>query len=74
MTTAAAVAAPQTAHIDLRAGKSVRLDTDLRVTPLGLLAVGGLVCAILLSVPPIIRTAARAAATSRATAQTSASN
>jgi ABC-type proline/glycine betaine transport system permease subunit len=30
------------------------------VTPLGLVTVGGLVAAVLLSVPPIIRAAARA--------------
>lgn len=60
MTSPPALSAPQTAQIDVRAGKSVRLDTDLRITPLGLLAIGGLVAAILWSVPPIIRAAAAA--------------
>ena len=32
-----------------------RLEAEARATPLGLLAVGGLVAAILLSVPPIVR-------------------
>lgn len=70
MTSTAPLAAPQTAHLDLHAGRSVRLDTHLTVTPLGLLAVAGLVCAILLSVPPIIRAAAAASRSAEARLRT----
>ena len=31
------------------------MESEVRVTPLGLLAVGGLVAAILLAIPPIVR-------------------
>ncbi|WP_404335757.1 hypothetical protein AB2M62_17200 [Sphingomonas sp. MMS12-HWE2-04] len=48
--------APQTARATLRAGSFV-MESEVRATPLGLLAVGGLVAAILLSVPPIVRAA-----------------
>ena len=51
--------APQTARTRLRAGRA-RFDAKVAVSPLGLLAIGGLVAAILLSVPPIIRAAADA--------------
>jgi len=53
------LATPQTARARLRAGP-VRLDVKVAISPLGLLAIGGLVAAILLSVPPIIRAAADA--------------
>ena len=49
--------APQVARLSLG-----RFEAELRVTPLGLLAVGGLVAAILLSIAPIIRAGARSAA------------
>jgi hypothetical protein len=55
------LATPQSAHATLRAGASFVMEAEVRATPLGLLAVGGLVAAILLSVPPIIRASARAA-------------
>lgn len=51
-----ALTTPQTASFRLRAG-SVRARTDVSVTPAGLLAIGALVAAILLSVPPIVRAA-----------------
>ena len=57
----APLAEPMTARATLRAGERFVMEVDARATPLGLLAVGGLVAAILLSVPPIIR-AARAPA------------
>jgi len=47
---------PQTATTTLRAGR-VRFRARVSVTPVGLVAIGGLVAAILLSVPPIIRAA-----------------
>lgn len=51
------LAAPQTAGVRPRAGNRFAVETTVSVTPLGLLAVGGLVAAVLLSVPPIIRAA-----------------
>lgn len=51
----------QTARAALRFGNRVSLDAQVSVTPLGLLAIGGLVSAILLSVPPIVRAAGKAA-------------
>ena len=51
-----AFATPQIARMRARAGRA-RLDLKVAVSPLGLLAIGGLVAAILLSVPPIIRAA-----------------
>lgn len=56
-----ALTAPQSARATLRAGERFAMEAEVRATPLGLLAVGGLVAAILLSVPPIIRAGARAA-------------
>ncbi len=44
---------PQTARTTLRAGSFV-MEAEARATPLGLLAVGGMVAAILLSIPPIV--------------------
>jgi len=51
----------QSARAALRFGNRVSLDAEIKVTPLGLLAIGGLVSAILLSVPPIVRAAGKAA-------------
>ena len=39
----------------------VIIDAEVKATPLGLLAIGGLVAALLLSVPPIIRAARNSA-------------
>ena len=47
--------APQAARAAIRFGDRVVLESEVRGTPLGLLAVGGLVAAILLSIPPIVR-------------------
>lgn len=47
--------APQTARYAMRIGDRFAIEAEARATPLGLLAVGGLVAAILLSVPPIVR-------------------
>lgn len=47
---------PQTARATFRAGRFV-MEAEARATPLGLLAIGGMVAAILLSVPPILRAA-----------------
>ena len=52
---------PQVARTTLRAGDKFVMETEIRVTPLGLLAVGGLVAAILLAAAPLVRTSARAA-------------
>jgi len=51
----------QSARAALRFGNRVSLDAEVSVTPLGLLAIGALVSAILLSVPPIVRAAGKAA-------------
>ncbi|MFS0772630.1 hypothetical protein [Sphingomonas sp. 1P08PE] len=48
----------QSARLAVRAGP-VRLRARVAVTPAGLLAIGGLVAMILLSVPPIVRAARR---------------
>lgn len=48
----------QSARLAVRAG-SVRLRARVAITPAGLLAIGGLVAMILLSVPPIVRAARR---------------
>jgi hypothetical protein len=48
----------QSARFALRAGP-VRVRAQVNVTPAGLLAIGGLVAAILWSVPPIVRAARR---------------
>ena len=55
------LATPQTARATIRAGERFVMESEVRVTPLGLLAIGGLVAAILLSVPPILRAGAGAA-------------
>jgi hypothetical protein len=49
------LATPQTARATIRLGERFVMESEVRFTPLGLLAVGGLVAAILLSVPPIVR-------------------
>lgn len=46
------------ARISFKAGP-VEFDTDINITPAGLISIGGLVSMILLSVPPIIRAAKR---------------
>ncbi|CAN5528997.1 hypothetical protein BH09PSE4_BH09PSE4_00960 [soil metagenome] len=51
-----ALATPQVARAAFR-GKRIAAAAEVRATPLGLLAVGGLVSAILLSVAPIILSA-----------------
>ncbi len=60
-TATAPLVVPQTAHAVLKAGR-FRASARVRVTPLGLVAIGGLVSAILLSVPPIVRAAGDVAA------------
>lgn len=51
--------APQTARAKMRAGSGFEAETSVTVTPVGLLAVGGLVGAILLSSAAIVRAARR---------------
>ena len=52
-----ALTQPQTAVWRMKIGKTGRVTAKVLVSPAGLLAIGGLVSAILLSVPPIIRAA-----------------
>ena len=52
---------PQVARTTLRAGEKFVMETEIRVTPLGLLAIGGLVAGILLAVAPVVRASGRAA-------------
>jgi hypothetical protein len=47
--------APQTARTTLRVGDRFVMEAEARATPLGLLAAGGIVAAILLAIPPIVR-------------------
>lgn len=47
--------APQAARAAIRVGDRFVMEAEARATPLGLLAVGGLVGLILLSIPPIVR-------------------
>lgn len=47
--------APQAARAAIRFGDRFVMEAEARATPLGLLAVGGLVAAILLAIPPIVR-------------------
>ncbi|WP_448662660.1 hypothetical protein ACG3SL_18695 [Sphingomonas sp. CJ20] len=51
------LATPQAARAAIRFGERVVMEAEVRVTPLGLLALGGLAAAVLLSVPPIVRAA-----------------
>jgi len=51
------LAEPQIARARMRAGSSFEAEAMVTITPVGLLAIGGLLAAILLSVPPIIRAA-----------------
>lgn len=44
---------PQTARATFRAG-DFAMETEARATLLGLLAIGGMLAAILLSIPPIV--------------------
>lgn len=53
--------APQAARASLRLGERFAAELEVHTTPAGLLAIGGLVAAILLSIPPIIRAGAEAA-------------
>lgn len=50
------LADPQSARATIRFGQVV-LEAEARATPLGLLAIGAVVAAILLSIPPIVRVA-----------------
>ena len=47
--------APQTARARMRAGSGFEAESSVTVTPIGLLAIGGLVAAILLSAAPLVR-------------------
>jgi hypothetical protein len=49
----------QTATMRAKLGKRAAFKASVTVTPAGLLSIGGLVAAVLLSVPPIIRAARR---------------
>lgn len=53
----APLSAAQTARGVLRVNRRTVLAAQVSVTPLGLIAIGALVSAILLSVPPIVRAA-----------------
>jgi hypothetical protein len=46
---------PQTARARMRAGSGFEAEAMVSLSPVGLLAIGGLVAAILLSVVPIVR-------------------
>lgn len=46
---------PQTARARMRAGSGFEAEASVTISPLGLLAVGGMVGAILLAVVPIVR-------------------
>lgn len=46
--------APQTARATFRVGDRVVMEAEARTTPLGMLAAGGMVAAILLAIPPIL--------------------
>lgn len=54
---ASALLVPQTARASIRIGERVVLEAEARATPIGLIAIGGMVAAILLAVPPILRAA-----------------
>jgi len=47
--------APQTARARMRAGSGFEAESSVTVIPIGLLAIGGLVAAILLSAAPLVR-------------------
>ena len=59
---AALLAEPQTARLRLRVGRRGAVRAQVTVTPAGLLAVGGLVVAVLLSVVPVVHAAGKARA------------
>jgi len=46
---------PQTARATFRAGDRFVMESEVRFTPLGLLAVGGMVAAMLLATAPLVR-------------------
>jgi len=50
---------PQTVSAKMRAGSGFEAEASVTVSPAGLLAIGGLVGVILLSVVPIVRAARR---------------
>jgi hypothetical protein len=50
---------PQTARARMRAGGGFEAEASVTVSPAGLLAIGGLVAAILLSMVPIVRASRR---------------
>ena len=52
---------PQISRSTFRVGDKFVMEAEVRVTPLGLFAIAGLVTGILLAVPPIIRAGQRAA-------------
>ena len=51
--------APQTARASMRAGSGFEAEASVTVSPAGLLAIGGLVAVILLSVVPIVHASRR---------------
>jgi hypothetical protein len=53
------LAEPQTARTTMRFGERFIVETEIRYTPLGLLAVGGMVAAILLASAPLVRAKAQ---------------
>ena len=55
------LATQQIASAEMHIGR-VRLQAHVSVSPAGLLAIGGLVAAVLLSIPPIVRAAGQARA------------
>ena len=57
----AALTHPQVSTVTLRIGKRTRFRARVEVTPVGLLAIGGLTAMILLATVPLVR-AGRAAA------------
>ena len=50
---------PQAARASMRAGNGFEAEASVTVSPAGLLAIGGLVAAVLLSVVPIVRASRR---------------
>ena len=56
-----AASVPQRAHLSLRIGRRFRFKADARMTPAGLVAVGGLVSSILLSTAVLVTAATRGA-------------
>jgi hypothetical protein len=50
-----ALSAPQISRAAIRFGEKVAMEAEARFTPLGLLAIGGMVAAIIMSVPTMAR-------------------